>query len=710
MSLKTVEIVETYDSSIQDIVNEFYVPVLQESVNYNRIAGFFTSSSLLISFRGFEGIVKNGGKIRLIVSPRLSNEDISVIDNYKYDIEKYLEKSFDEELMQLNNDDVNTRELLAWLLANNYLEIKVAVILKSGRPCSENEINNSALFHQKVGILTDRYGNKLSFSGSINETINAWIENNEEFKTFKSWEESQVKYLNDDINKFDQYWSGEKGNTRVYPFPTALRDKLIKELPKSLNYSYKDITKIIKEKYYSKKDDKISLFFYQQEALDKWISCDRKMLFEMATGTGKTRTAIACVQNNLHNFKRNLIVISTPEETLSKQWVTEIEKLNVNFEKVIFASGTTPWRKEVEEAVLKLNIGALKNTLIVTTHDTVSSNDFIAYINLIKRNKVNTLFVGDEVHALGSGVRRKALIDMYQNRIGLSATPSRWFDEDGTKVLQDYFNNSSYEFGIDKALTTLNPLTSKTFLCPYEYYIKQVDLSDDELQEYVSLSNRISKDYFLHKNKDGKKDDHILEEKRANIIKSARNKITALRNLLFEIGLLNLKNTIIFTSPDLIDDVCDLLSELGIIHHKFTKDQGKKVKKEFGNISERQFIIEQFKQENIKVLVAIKCLDEGIDIPTADRAILLSSTTNPREYIQRIGRVIRQADNKKQAYIYDFVVSVDDMYGELDSIVSKIERNERKRSLYIIKNARNSAKALIELEKCLKGGLDDYGY
>lgn len=705
MSLKTIEINEKYDSNEQNIVRDFYLPVLKECVNYDRISGFFTSSSLLISFRGFEQIVKNKGKIRMIVSPRLNKDDVEVMNGFYTDIDDYLASKFEDELFKLENEKYDPKKLLGWLLSNDILEIKVALIKKNGKFCENNEINDAALFHQKIGILTDKYGNKLSFSGSINETAKAWNENNEEFKTFKSWENGQSVYCGGDVDKFEKYWNGGVGNTEVIDFPEAYRNKLIREneesYVKEFDYSSDEINDI----FFEKKVEEIPLFFYQKEAMEKWIENDRKMIFEMATGTGKTRTAIACIQNNLNKFKRNLVVIATPEETLTRQWQNEIEKLEIVFDRLIFASGTQKYESKLEESILMLNLGMINNLLVLTTHNTAGLEKFTNLINVVKIEKVNTIFIGDEVHSLGSNIRRKALLEIYKDRIGLSATPSRWFDEEGTENLITYFNNSKFEFGIDKALNTVNPLTGKTFLCNYYYYFKMVYLNDDEIQEYISLSNKISKKYMMNKNKKEKDNDSRLEEKRANIIKSAKNKIEELEKLILNIRIENMADTIIFTSPSLIDDVCNILKKYHIKYSKFTKDQGKKSLDKYGGISERQYIIEQFKEKNIKVLVAIKCLDEGIDIPTAKRAILLSSTTNPREYIQRIGRVIRQSENKEYAEIYDFVVSIDDRYQDIAQYIKKVEKNEIKRSEYIIENAINNATAFNELAESLNGGI-----
>lgn len=703
MSLRSIEIVDKYDSGVQNIVEEFYLPTLKECISYDRIAGFFTSTSLLVSFRGLESLIKNHGKIRLIVSPKLSQGDIDIISCYEKNLDDYLDTCFEDELKNMEIGKVSPADALGWLLANDLIEIKVVLVMKNNKLCTYEEVNESALFHQKIGIMTDKFGNKVSFSGSINETAKAWLENNEEFKTFKSWVEGQYNYCNGDIQKFESYWNDDIKNVKVVPLPLAFKERLISKAPKDFEFDSRAVQKKL-----INKPSLISLFSYQQEAKQKWLDCGRRMLFEMATGTGKTRTAIACIQQDLLDNKKNFVVICTPEETLTAQWENELEKLGVTFDEVIFATGSYKWKSKLEENIFLQNIGIINNLLVLTTHDTVSSRDYISIYNNLKFKSINTLFVGDEVHGLGSSVRKQSLLESYNHRIGLSATPSRWFDEIGTKVLNNYFNNNSFVFDIEKALNTVNPLTNKFFLCNYYYNVEKVLLNEKEMFEFKELSDKISKRNFIKKKNDEDDDDHLLEEQRANIVKSAKNKLISLEDLLLSIGIEKVKNTIIFCSPELIEQIGILLKKLNIKFQNFTKDTGKKKNKNFQNMSERQYIIEQFKQENIQVLVAIKCLDEGIDIPTAQRAILVSSTTNPREYIQRIGRVIRQSDNKKVAYIHDFIVTFDD---EFDAkIIDKLERNERNRSLYIAQYAINNATCLNELNEFFKGGLKVDGY
>lgn len=695
MSFKSLEIVRKYDSDFQDIINDFYLPVLEQTKNYSRIAGFFTSSSLLISFRGMEKMIKSSGEMRLIVSPRLSPKDVEALSADKNKMSSMIEKTFENELNALEHNYVNSEELLGWLFANGFLNIKIAVIKGAHGYLTAEEVEDSGLFHQKVGIMEDGYGNFITYSGSINETAQAWLNNNEEFKTFKSWDGEQNYYCNLDIEKFEDYWSGHRGNTEIYEFPEALRQKLISKALVNIEYPGRELFKRIK-----RKEKEISLFPYQKEAMAEWLANDKRLLFEMATGTGKTRTAVACVQHELHdnNNEHNLIIISVPEETLAIQWRDELLKHSLNFDEVVLVPGKDMnWPDTLKGIVGGLNVGMLANAAVITIHNTASAPRFLNIIATMKKNKVRSLFIGDEVHALGAGTRRNALAEIYDSRIGLSATPSRWFDEDGTAVISEYFGNKSFNFGILEALTTQNPLTEKTFLTDYYYYPKAIYLKEEEVENYVKLTKQINKMSFIKKKGEDTTALNRLMQRRANIIKSASGKLDVLKEILIdEIGIDNVKNLLIFVSPELINGVMELLTKLNICASRFTKDQGKKASVQFGGRSERQFIIDQFKEEHIQAIVAIKCMDEGIDIPTATTAILVSSTTNPREYIQRIGRVIRRSDGKKYANIYDLIIAVSD-YDNINDIKDIVSRREMDRGEYIMNFAINNADALNEL-------------
>lgn len=695
MSFKDIILKSSYETEMDDLINDFYNPILSEAKRYDRIAGFFSSSSLAIAAQGIVGFLEGGEKMRLIVCPKLNSNDLEIIQIAEKNPQEYLDRYMINDLEDLEDffeqQHVNA---LGWLLAKGILEIKVAFIYKEGKLCTDEGI-----FHQKIGIVYDEEGNIVSFSGSINESANGWLNNIEEFKVFRSWKsEQKEEYMIPDIEKFNDFWEGKRKYVEIYSVPDSVRRKLLiygdsfqKEQLLVKNYK--------KNRVYKKVSMELGLFDYQNDAIEKWKNNGYKLLFQMATGTGKTRTAIGAMSCLMREVDKLIVIVSCPQNTLSLQWKSEIEKFSFEFDKSYIIDGTNPkWKSQIKEAVLNIDIGYYQKVLIYTTHETGSKPDFVESVS---NSSSEILFIGDEAHGLGSFNRKKGLTEKYKYRIGLSATPSRWYDEIGTSLLEKYFGNDCYEFSIYDALSTVNKVTGKTFLVNYYYMLNFVDLSDEEIEEYRKLSADIIK---LSKYK--KQSEEYLDRfeqllfKRADIVKNAKKKYDQLEKILD--GINDIKDTIIFVSNEQLEKVEEILRLRSIPSHRLTQNEKTVPEARYGKLTERQHIISMFKKGYYKVLVAIKCLDEGIDIPSASCGILMASSTNPREYVQRIGRVIRQVEGKTEAYIYD--ISIKSCADRLDDkdvreFERKIIANEKRRLIEISSNAINNAEALSLIDE-----------
>lgn len=697
MEFKEMEVHNCYETGVNNLLEDFYIPVLKESTLYRRIAGFFSSTSLSVASKGIAGLIQNGGKMELIVCPRLSEEDITAITEAVEDPEQYIGMCMIEDLNTIDDTfAIEHVKALGWMIAKGLLEIRVALIIKDdGSLYSAEDIASSGIFHQKVGILSDKYNNTITFSGSVNETCSGWCSNIEEFKVFKSWVAEQDKYCDNDKRKFDEFWNNKRTNVKVIDLPTCVKEHLIK-------HASNDYDKTLSFENYKKKSEEIdcldllSLFDYQKDAIKMWEDNNRKLLFEMATGTGKTRTAIGCIWKTIQKEMRVVVVIATPQTALSMQWKREIEALKLPCNRAIIADSSNPkWRKDSELFLSSAVNGLVNVVIILTTHRTYSCPDFIALVKKYS-NSIKFMLIGDEAHGLAASKTKQGLIEDYSLRLGLSATPSRWFDEIGTRYLYDFFGENAFEFDIGKALSTVLPTTKQTPLVNYFYEPYFVNLDEEELYEYVKLSKQITQ--FSNAKDDEKQ--KILENllfKRANIQKNAAEKLLKLESILN--NLPEIQNTLIFCSPEQIDPVMDILKTRGIKAHKITENQGTKPESKYSFLSERDYLIKCFKEERYQVLTAIKCLDEGIDIPTASIAILMSSSTNPREFIQRIGRVIRRAPGKKYAYIYDIIVKSGcaGLPVEIQQFEKKIYEKELLRASDIAKYAINSTDAVNKL-------------
>lgn len=710
MSFLDVDLKHSYETGVDDLILDFYIPMLSRAKRYDRIAGFFSSTSLALSAVGLAGLIERGGTMRLITCPRLSKEDADMINTAVGNPESILSKQLIRDMGEIEDQFQQDHiAALGWMLANGYLQLKIALVYNKGRLCNDDMALSNAIMHQKVGVLYDEDFNGVSFSGSNNESVSGWLDNIEEFKVFKQWEAGQQVYFNGDQRRFSEFWENQRSNVKVVELPTAVKEHLIQagsnfDVERIALHNYRSAKK--KSEPAKKEKEKLRLFPIQEEAVEKWLACDKQILLEMATGTGKTRTAIGCMQSLLQTENKPvLVIISCPQNTLSVQWKKDIEKLETSVVSCMVCDGTAHgWRSTLGTEIRKLSAGFYKNFVVYTTHQTCSNDDFCSIIRS-SGNRIIKLLIGDEVHGLGALKTRKGLLDEYRYRIGLSATPSRWFDEEGSALIENYFGNNSYVFTIKDALKTINPLTGKPFLVNYRYYPHFIQFTDDELVEYKSLSDKITRMSRKTDDDAGARVLQFLLFKRADIEKNAENKYQELESILDSIGS-DISDTIIFVSDEQLSRVLKILGDRGISAHRFTQQESTSPSSKYDGISEREYLIKKFAEGDYQVLVAIKCLDEGIDIPSAKRAIVMASSANPREYVQRIGRIIRQAPNKTVAELHDLIIHPDTS-GFKDDELAKLElrifRKEMDRVLELSENANNNAEVINCVYKILGG-------
>mgnify|MGYP003307170466 CR=1 FL=1 len=363
-----------YDSGEDDLVSDFYIPVLSKAHSYDRIAGFFSSSSLSIASRGIGEFILHGGIMRLVTCPQLSSDDVFMLEKSVNNIDEILSdnfiKSYDDIETEFQRDHVKA---LGWMLANRKLNMKIALMKRNGKYLSQNEITMSGIMHQKVGIMRDQAGNILTFSGSNNESLSGWMGNTEEFKVFMSWR-NMNDFINSDIQKFNGFWNGTRNDVEIIELPQAIKEHLLK-ISTDFEPSKININKYSK---YNIGKEKLELFYYQKNAVKKWNENNRQLLFEMATGTGKTRTAIGCIKNVLEDTKKVLIVISTPQPELSSQWKKDIDKLDIGLKNFIEINGNVlNWDTLLLKEIRKLSIGLYEHLVVYTTHDICHSEKFL---------------------------------------------------------------------------------------------------------------------------------------------------------------------------------------------------------------------------------------------------------------------------------------------------------------------------------------------
>lgn len=658
MSLQDIKLKNEYRSLADNVPREFYIPLLKEANLYQRAVGFFSSTALAVIASGLYDFVNNGGKIQIIASPKLSEKDIEAIHNGYKNRHEIIEESLLKNLNDVaNGGEANRLNLLANLIANEIMDIKIAITKTCG------------IYHEKLGIISDSQNNSVVFSGSMNETGTAIQENYEAFDVYCSWKEYDRERINSKLEAFYNIWNGLDDYVDVLEFPN-IKDEFIEK------YKQTDLEEALKKVSYQQvvpndgfinekknpydeqkiiKPNSVVLYDYQQEAIDKWKDNGYRGIFDMATGTGKTLTGLSAIAELSKNVDRLAVFIVCPYQNLVEQWCEDIRKFCV--EPIICYSNSSQKDYKFifrEETFLFRNNN--KNFIcIIFTNATYASSYIQGIIKRLAGR--DCLLLVDEAHNFGSKKLLKTLEINFQYRLALSATLDRYNDENGTESLYNFFGKKCIEYSLERAI-------NEDKLTPYYYYPIIVYLTEDELIKYEALSAEIAKCIIKKENRVIKITERgkTLLLKRSRLVAGAVNKIVVLRelmrkyhdkhNMLIYCGATNLMQ------QD-VDDICvkedvrqiDYISQIlnleyDMITAQFTSKENK---------LEREHRLEQFKNKDINALIAIKCLDEGINIPQIDTAFILASTTNPKEYIQRRGRVLRKAPDKLYASIYDFI-------------------------------------------------------
>lgn len=679
----------------------FFSDCLCNATRFDLKLGFFSTSAINVLADGFATFLYNGGRMRLIINDILSEQDKSIIEKATIG---------DTIIPALSLDDIATLkntlsergqhffDCIAWLIKNNRIEIKV-IVPKGG----------SGISHTKCGLFADAT-NKVAFDGSCNFSRTALIDNRESITAFCDWDSVSDKYKIEDLEEDFLRTFKEKDDSVKYLDATAIRtsisinfpDKSINDLlqdevellsansmsdypisvKRALQHAKEKVLKVIQrieeEKVKTIEESKNPRFpyysgprDYQVQAFENWKNNNQKGLFAMATGTGKTLTSLNCLLQIYNKTNCYKAIILVPTITLVEQWEGECKKFNFN-NIVKVCSKYPQWQTEIDRIKLKETMDSSSASyIIISTYASFVRDKVFPVLNSFPKKRL--LFIADEAHNMGSGrIMDKIGGIPYLRRIGLSATPKRQFDDEGNRQLYEFFGSSeqfTFEYSMQEAI-------DNGFLCRYYYYPHIVRLTDAEMAEYMEISRKLAKMYSSTK-KDFKKGDDILKIlllKRKRIIHKAINKEEVFRQIVndryTEKG--NLKYTLVYAPEgnridDNSSDIYDTVEVIGDdeetnhIIDKYTQIVQEispitTVKKFTSNSSDRDKILSDFANGDLEVLTSMKCLDEGVDVPRSELAIFCANTGNPRQFIQRRGRILRTHKDKKYAYIHDLVV------------------------------------------------------
>lgn len=666
---------------------KFFNDCLENSKEFDLQLGYFSSATISVLADGFASFISNGGKMRLIINHIVSEEDKDAISKGVYggiincfDLTNFetLRKTFDEYQQQFF-------ECLAFLIYNKRIDIRII-----------KPRNKKGISHTKSGQFRD--GDSItSYTGSANFTIGGLFNNLEEIKIDRSDSIDMMvqKRIMGQREEFDAIMNGKKKNVEylspenlVSAIMTNYGDKDIEEL---LDVEAK-LRKIKQERAIRKRQQSKSIVCevhdiipsfpypqgpreYQKAAFENWKNNKQKGLFAMATGTGKTITSLNCLFEIYKRKGYYKAIILVPTITLVNQWEQECRKFRFSNITKVYSKNLT-WRDEVERILFneKYRIGKEPEVsyIIISTYASYAREKVFNVLNSFDKKRL--LLIADECHNMGSGSLVKRLKEIpYLRRIGLSATPERQFDDDGNEKLRKFFGSEedyTYEYSMEEAI-------NKGVLCKYMYYPHLVQLTQEEMDAYVELSDRIAKYFNFDK---GRFDDidkklKMLLLARKRIVHKAERKLDAFRDIIEKRYQRqgNLKYTLVYVPegnmPDYIggnddfdrsEDISDDNDAEHLINqytHVVTEvDDHVTVRKFVSGQKDREEILSDFAYGRLQVLTSMKCLDEGVDVPRSELAIFCSSTGNPRQFIQRRGRVLRTHPNKKMAELHDLVV------------------------------------------------------
>lgn len=734
MSFKKIDFPVTLkvSSSGEMIPLHFFGEVIPLSKKIQFKLGYFSSNSISTLSYGFAQFIYNGGTIDFLINHFVTENDYKLINNdFVLDSGFYnsIESNIISDLEKLN--DILTKKqvshfynCLRYLIDNNRISI-TPVTTKSGE-----------ISHYKEALFWDNEDNIINIVGSCNFTYKGIVCNGESFVINRSWGEvSERANIANEVNEYGTIFN-QKSKEFIYLNPEKLiniiKDNSVSLTDRELLEDELNLVEINSETY-SQEEIKIKQIHnrlknkfeksveeiiispkfpspylpreYQNVAYNNWVKNNFSGVFGMATGTGKTKTSLNCVVNEYKKTNNYYVIILVPSIALLNQWEEEV--IEFNFQNILKIGGGNNWEKEFSNYVSNFVAGIKKNLVIISTYASFTSSKFQKYFNKIENDFI---LIADEAHNMGAKNIKAAMKNsLIKKRIGLSATPKRIYDPEGTDFIDDFFKDKepyTYSFSMKQAM-------EMDFLTNYRYYPVLVELNEEELEKYIEISKKLLR-YFDFENGVFKKDPMVekLLLIRKNIIHKANNKIECFKNILLELKQLNKLQYIFTYIPEgfIYDEDGTnerMLNKFLVAGNELLPDI--KMNSYIADGQNLNDLLRGFSEGRIDMLFAMKMLDEGVDVPRAEVGIFASSTGNPRQFIQRRGRLLRKHKDKPYATIFDMVVipRLNDNNIELFNMEKNLVHNELRRVAYFSSLALNFYDSKIALENvCYKYNLD----
>ena len=694
---------------------DFFSKALSCGIQFDLGLGFFSSASINVLSVGFAKFISNGGNVRLYINQYLSEEDYNIIiENKQYDnISEHLLSDFNKLSQVLSKRDKLFFDCLSYLITNKRIDIKIVVPKFGG------------IAHQKFGIFTDAVGDKISFSGSLNFTASALLRNIETIECDYSWKSIIGKEkIEESERDFNAIFMGNNENVITIDAPD-FENAIIQKFPvvnvENILTEEEEIIKEIQNSFPPKQKDTSTIPHfpyptgarkYQEKAYASWIKNDYNGIFAMATGTGKTITSLNCVLEEYHKTNKYRVLILVPSIDLVNQWIDEVEKFN--FTNILPVSSHHSWRKELTELKNDSSWGIESNFIIVSTYKSFENSTFQSAIKELSKDMI---LIADEAHNVGSAGTRSFFEKLeIKRRIALSATPKRNYDEEGTTALEHFFNDSPpycYSYSLKQAIYGKDDDEGET--PPLMQYPKIVYLSKNEMSKYAVLTKRLLRyfDSSTGKFKDNPEVQKLLMD-RKRIIHKAEDKYRVFGNILDELYANSQLNYCFVYVPEGSTEgefenederIINRMSQ--IVHDKYPILS---INTYIGGDNQKKERLRAFAEGKINMLFAMKCLDEGVDVPRAEIGIFASSTGNPRQFIQRRGRLLRRHPDKTFAKIYDMIVVPNFESIDYDDDQYSMEKSMVKNELIRVSYFASLSSNYYENRNNLKELLDFYNF
>jgi superfamily II DNA or RNA helicase len=663
-----------YRSGEDNLVADFYRPCLSVADRYDRASGYFRSSILKAVGSSLTEFVKRGGTIRLICSPDLTEEELIAFEQGYRTRKEVIESAINRELDQVFADPIVQFQAsaIATFIAVGAMDVRIAF-----------SANSHGIYHEKLGIFTDSFANRVSFKGSANETWSAWHErgNHESFDVFRSWTgASEGARVERHRAYFERLWDGMVRGLEVEPFPDVAIDRL-------RAYAKQSVEELEMPKTASAR----TILPHQDKVLREWYQKNRRGIVEHATGSGKTFTALTALGEHLHNGHPAIVLV--PSQLLFSQWLNEIQTEIPSAVILGAGAGKASWKAPGRIESFTADDHSLGHRVILSTMQTARTDEFVKRIT----GGNHLLVIADEVHRTGSQENRNLFTIDAGARLGLSATPRRYGDPDGTAAIFAYFG------GVVGDPFTLQDAIKAGRLCPYEYHSHFLSLTEEETEDWAKITKRIQQQIARTSGSgamsslgDMPSDIKMLLIRRARIAKKARGKVALAAKVISEN----------YSSGDSWLVYCDDSSQLREVR-KAIEDAGIAVNEyHTGMTGDPEQTLRWYRRHG-GILVSIKCLDEGVDIPEISHALILASSQNPREYIQRRGRVLRvppPPTTKSVAVVHDALVITPSLEQEPEQL--SLVKSEIARALEFANGALNRHARTQLLELSVGLGLD----